>query len=234
MKVNNYKGKALNLGDESQIIELDDKEAMNEKMECTEFADNFKILPIDKIEESTAQIFPIKSIKEIMDLLDTSDDEKTKFPLCKVKANISLLNLSERSFYVGCPDCKKKIAENDTECQHCRKTFEKPAAYYSLSLKLKDHSGDFFADGLGPVGKRIMGMECEEFRDLMNSGDEEKQKALARSVESQTNWFVISPKLNLYNDVKRKRYSVTRVLEIDSEKNAEYIIDAFMKMPQFN
>jgi replication factor A1 len=234
LKVNNYKGKALNLGDESQIIELDDKDAMNEKMECNEFADNFKFLPMDKIEESAAQIYPVKSIKEVMDLLDTSDDEKTKFPLCKVKANIGLLNLSDRSFYVGCPDCKKKIAENDTECQYCRKTFERPAAYYSLSIRLKDHSGDFYADALGAVGKKVMGMECEEFRDIMLSGDEEKQKSLARTIESQTQWFVISPKLNLYNDIKRKRYSITRVLEIDSEKNAEFIIDGFMKMQQFN
>ena len=234
LKVNNYKGKALNLGDESQILELDDKEAMNEKMECTEFADNFKILPIDRIEESNSQVFPIKSIKEIMDLLDTSDDEKTKFPLCKLKANVAQLNISERSFYIGCPDCKKKIAENDTECQYCKKTFEKPAAYYSLSIRLKDHSGDFYADALGAVGKKVMGMECEEFRDLMMSGDEEKQKALARTIESQTMWYVISPKLNLYNDIKRKRYSITRVNEVDSVKNAEYIIDSFMKMSQFN
>ena len=234
LKVNNYKGKSLNLGDESQILELDDKEAMNEKMECANFDGDFKVLPIEKIEENSSQIIPIKSIKEITDLLDTTDDEKFKFPLCKTKASIVQINLNERSFYVGCPDCKKKIAENDTECQFCRKTFASPACYYSLNIRLKDHSGDFYADVLGAVGQKVIGMNCEEFRDLMMSGDEEKQKSLARHVESQTNWFVISPKINVYNDIKRKRYSIIRVNEIDAQKSAEYVIDAFMKLPQFN
>jgi replication factor A1 len=234
LKVNDYKGKTLNMGDESQIVELDDKDAMNEKMECGSFDGNFKVLPIERIEENSGQMYPIKSIKEITDLLDTTDDEKFKFPLCKVKANIVSISLNERSYYTGCPDCKKKIAENDTECQFCRKTFEKPAFYYSLNLKLKDHSGDFYADVLGAVGQKVIGMSCEDFKDIMNSGEEDKQKSIARKVESQSSWFVISPKINLYNDIKRKRYSIIKVIEIDSQKTAEYIIEAFMKMPQFN
>ena len=234
LKVNDYKGKTLNMGDESQIVELDDKEAMNEKMECSSFEGNFKVLPMEKIEENSSQLFPIKSIKEITDLLDTTDDEKFKFPLCKVKANVVSINLNERSYYVGCPDCKKKISVNETECQFCRKTFERPAYYYSLNIKLKDHSGEFYTDVLGAVGQRVMGMSCEDFRDIMNSGEEDKQKSLAKKVESQINWFVISPKINVYNDIKRKRYSIIKVIEIDSQKNAEYIIEAFMKMPQFN
>ena len=68
LKVNNYKGKTLNLGDESQIIELDDKEAMNEKMECNEFQNNFKVLPMEKIEENSKEIHPIKSLVGIMKL----------------------------------------------------------------------------------------------------------------------------------------------------------------------
>jgi len=234
LKVNNYKGKSLNLGDESQIIELDDKEAMNEKMECANFDGNFKVLPIEKIEENNSQMIPIKSIKEITDMLDTTDDEKFKFPLCKVKASIVSINLNERSYYNGCPDCKKKIAENDTECQFCKKTFTNPASYYSLNIKLKDHSGEIYTDVLGAVGQKVIGMNCEEFKDIMMSGDEDKQKSLARQVESQTSWFVISPKINLYNDIKRKRFSIIRVNEVDSQKNAEYIIDSFMKMAQFN
>lgn len=230
LKVNNYKGKSLNMGEESSIIELDDKEAMTEKMECTNFEGNFKNLPIEKIEETMAQIFPIKSIKEIIDLLDSSDDEKFKFPLCKTKASLVQINLNERSFYLGCPECKKKISEGDTECPFCRKTFAAPANYYSLSVKLKDHSGDFYADVLGAVGQKITGMSCEEFKDIMISGDEDKQKSLARQIESQTNWFIISPKINVYNDIKRKRYSIIRVNEIDPQKTTEYILDAFMKL----
>lgn len=234
LKVNNYKGKTLNLGDESQIVELDDKEAMSEKMICADYQGNFKNLPIDKIEENNAQVIPIKSIKEITDMLDASDDDKFKFPLCKVKANIVTMNLNERSYYVGCPDCKKKIAENDNECQYCRKNFNSPAYYYSLNIRLKDHSGDFYADVLGAVGEKVMKMSCEDFKDMMNSGDEERQKDLVKQVESQTNWFVISPKLQVYNDIKRKRFSIIRVNEVDAQKNAEYILEAFMKLPQFN
>lgn len=233
LKVNNYKGKSLNLGDESQIMELDDKEAMNEKMECSNLDGNFKPLPVEKMDQGLETIYPVKSIKEIIEMLDATDDEKYKFPLCKVKANIAQVNMNERSYYIGCPDCKKKIAENDSECPFCKKTFAAPTSYYSLNIRLKDHSGDFYCDVLGAIGQRVMGMNCDEFRELINSGDEEKQKSLARQVESQTSWFIVSPKINVYNDIKRKRYSIMRVLEVDAQKNAEYIIDAFMKMPQF-
>ena len=229
--------KNLTIGDDSVIKEQDNKEALDIQLFCNQQKD-FKDVSTSLGEEkdSMAGYVPqnLKFIKDLIDMLDNVQDENAKLKSCKVKAVISGLTLNHDKFYYeGCPGCKKKITQNNNGeyyCNSCAKSFEKPMLYYTLNFKIKDITGEIYVDVLGQIGQRILGKTAEEIKELFDQKSEEEVKKIISTSDCTQYYFLISPKLHTYNDIRRKRFSILKIDNIDSIVESNRIISELRKI----
>jgi replication factor A1 len=73
----------------------------------------------------------------------------------------------ERMFYLGCPECRKKVIEEVAgyRCENCNKVQTQCVPTYMLSAKMNDLSGSTFMTFPKELGDVIMnGQSADEFR----------------------------------------------------------------------
>jgi len=131
----------------------------------------------------------------------------------KVKANISEFIHSDKNFYVGCSECRRKAKDvtHQYQCTYCKKEHDKPFYIYAFLFKAKDTTGECLLDVIGEVGNNILGIKAEEYRDLFLANEELKFKELIGDLEQKEYFFYIRPRLNYFNGESRKKLSVVKV-----------------------
>lgn len=82
---------------------------------------------------------------------------------------------SKPYYYLACPSCKKKVAEdlNGYRCENCNKSIPKVNPSFNFSIKFGDYSGNVFLGCLGETGDQILGMSAAKFFEIFNSNQGE-------------------------------------------------------------
>jgi len=82
---------------------------------------------------------------------------------------------SKPYYYLACPSCKKKVAEelNGYRCENCAKSFAKANPTYNFSIKFSDLSGNVFLSCFGETGDKILGIHAAKFYEIFNSNQDE-------------------------------------------------------------
>ena len=237
IRITEFKGRNLTLGDDSSILNdatTATKDAVDIKFTCDGFNGEFKPIPQtgqERDENSAYSNQNVAFIKDMSEILDSNESENTKNPNYKIKGIVVNFNHTDRCYYVGCPECKKKLKqEGETECGSCHKKIDKPSYYYTLNVKIKDATGEIYADIIGNVGQKLIGISCEEYKDYVVYKDEAKLKEISSMLEFKTFYFIINPRINIYNDVRRKRYSVLRIDNFDSLQETKRIIKSLVHL----
>ena len=227
-KVGDFNGRNISTVDDTKIIiEPGIKETVELKRFAQGFTDwktfNSVVGGIGGSSDHTNNA-NVVYIKEALSFLDNGEPDD-KIPISKVKATICTINHSEKNFYTGCPDktCKKKLTQETYNwvCNNCGKTYQTPTYYYTLSFRIKDASAEFWVDIFGDLGNKLFKIPCEEYKDLVLNRDEIKLKELSTSLEFQTYMFVVKPKLNIYNNVPKKKLNVFRLEPIDKSSEGK-------------
>jgi hypothetical protein len=152
-------------------------------------------------------------IKDVLQSLDTEPDDRIQYS--KIKATICTINHSEKNFYPGCPEktCRKKLQQDTYAwiCNACGKQTPKPAYYYTLSLRIKDVSAEHWLDLFGDTGQRLFKISCEEYKDLIMNKDEIRLKEISGSLEFKTFYFTVKPKIQVYNNIAKKKLNVFKI-----------------------
>jgi len=244
LKLGEYnKSKNLSIGDDSGIIEQDNKEALDLQLFCNEQdQDFFKDVPVllgEANDPMTGYVHQnLKYIKEITDMLDknANDDnnnDNKKFDSFKVKAVITGLTLNNDKFYYeGCPGCKKKMQANERDeyyCNSCAKNYDKSTLYYTLNIRIKDITGEIYVDILGNIGQKVFGKTAEEIKELLVKGNEDELKKIISGSDYAQYYFLILPKLHIYNDIKRKKFSVIKIDSVESVTETNRIVQVLSK-----
>jgi replication factor A1 len=239
LKLSEYqRTKNLTVGDDSAVILQEDiKEALDMQLFCGEQKDYKDVSThAGDDKDSMAGYVPhnLKHIKDLTDLLDSVEEENARLGSFKVKAVISGLALNQEKFcYEGCPSCKKKMQADESsgeyKCNPCKKSFEKPTLYYTLNFKIKDASGEIYVDVLGQVGQRVLGKTAEEIKELLDSKQDDDVKRTISQADYLQHYFLITPKMQFYNDIKRKRFSVNRIDPVDPVVETNRMVSEMMK-----
>jgi hypothetical protein len=162
--------------------------------------------------EATANT-TIVYIKDVLNALETEPDDR--IPFSKIKATICTINHSEKNFYPGCPEktCRKKLQQDTYTwiCNACGKQSQKPTYYYTLSLRIKDVSAEHWIDIFGDLGAKLFKITCEEYKDLIINKDELKLKEISSGLEFKTFYFVVKPKMQVYNNIPKKKLNVYKI-----------------------
>ena len=116
-----------------------------------------------------------------------STDFDHRFPFYKIRATVTHLGHTEKNFYPGCPnrECNRKLtfANGDWICQSCRQSFKNPRYYYSLNIRVKDCSSEYWVDIFGKPAEMIMNINADDYRNILVNRDEEKLGQISEGVE---------------------------------------------------
>lgn len=245
VKIGEYKGRNLSTFEET-IIKVNPTESdYSGNKECEECINNLLFF----IEENEANIFnndffsdfenlykdklqtyqtteenQIIYIKEILDNLDKVDDNKS---LYKISAVITQIIHNEKNFYIGCNDknCKKKLLydflKKEYSCPVCGRRTKKVTYYYTLSLRVKDASFEYWIDIFGKIAENIMMCTAEEYKDYLQKRDQVKLKEISDRVEFKKFNFWVRPKIQVYNTISKKKLYVCKILPVSVKEEAD-------------
>ena len=245
VKIGEYKGRNLSTFEET-IIKVNPTESdYSGNKECEECINNLLFF----IEENEANIFnndffsdfenlykdklqtyqtteenQIIYIKEILDNLDKVDDNKC---LYKISAVITQIIHNEKNFYIGCNDknCKKKLLydflKKEYSCPVCGRRTKKVTYYYTLSLRVKDASFEYWIDIFGKIAENIMMCTAEEYKDYLQKRDQVKLKEISDRVEFKKFNFWVRPKIQVYNTISKKKLYVCKILPVSVKEEAD-------------
>ena len=171
----------------------------------------------------------------IRDVLESLDDYEDVSNLSKVTAIVTQILHNEKNYYVGCSDrnCKRKLKfEEDTDeyvCPNCRKSTKTPTYYYTLSLRVKDASTEYWIDIFGKTAESIMKCTAEEYKDILESRNEEKLKEITHKVEFKVFNFWVKPKIQTYNTVSKKKLYAYRIEPYNEKSEAHKLVKYLLK-----
>jgi len=161
----------------------------------------------------------ISFLQDVNNAVDASMNQD-KAPLFKVKATISSFMNSEKNYYLGCSECNKKILDdglsNKLQCQSCNKIQDKHNYIYTLSLRIKDSTSEEYIDIYGALAEKLTKMKCEDYRDLVESHDETKLRQLKNEIEYKQYYFLVKPKMHVFNNNARKKIATIKIERVDS------------------
>ena len=242
VKIGEYKGRTLTTFDETcikinppetneYVKELEDFIAKNELN--GEFLDleNNSDIKNEKNREENENYCSV----HIRDVLESLDDYEDVQNLSKITATVTQILHNEKNYYMGCSDrnCKRKLKlEEDTDeyiCPNCRKSTKTPTYYYTLSLRVKDASTEYWIDIFGKTAESIMKCTAEEYKDFLQNRDEKKLKELTQGIEFRVFNFWIKPKLQTYNTISKKKLYAYRIEPYDEKNEAHKLVKYVQK-----
>ena len=158
-----------------------------------------------------------------------STDFDHRFPFYKIRATVTHLGHTEKNFYPGCPnrECNRKLtfANGDWICQSCRQSFKNPRYYYSLNIRVKDCSSEYWVDIFGKPAEMIMNINADDYRNILVNRDEEKLGQISEGVEYKEFYFLLKVRLNKYNDTTKKKFTATKIERINKKENTGRLVN---------
>ena len=184
--------------------------------------------------EFNDKIVYIDSILDEMNKYVLTDFDH-RFPFYKIRATVTHLGHTEKNFYPGCPnrECNRKLtfSNGDWICQSCRQSFKTPRYYYSLNIRVKDCSSEYWVDIFGKPAEMIMNINADDYRNILVNRDEEKLGQISEGVEYKEFYFLLKVRLNKYNDTTKKKFTATKIERINKkESTGKLMNDLKMKL----
>ena len=166
-------------------------------------------------------------IKDVLDSIDSLEESKYIF---KVTAIITQIIHNEKNFYIGCNDknCKKKLMydflKKEYICPGCGRRTKKLTYYYTLNLRIKDASCEYWIDIFGKIAENIMLCTAEEYKEFLQKRDYLKLEEISNRIEFKMYNFWVRPKLQIYNTVSKKKLYICRITPVDKKEETYKLI----------
>ena len=241
VKIGEYKGRTLTSFDET-CIKINPPLTNEYVKELDEFIQKYDIKnEFLDLENNTEMKQETKEENEnynsvhIRDVLESLDEYEDVKDLSKVTAIVTQILHNEKNYYLGCADrnCKRKLKlENDSDeyiCPNCRKSTKTPTYYYTLSLRVKDASTEYWIDIFGKTAESIMKCTAEEYKNILESRDAEKLRELTHKVEFKVFNFWVKPKIQTYNTVSKKKLYAYRIEPYNEKNEAHKLVKYLLK-----
>ena len=241
VKIGEYKGRTLTTFDET-CIKINPPRTNEYVRELEEFIQKNDIKgEFLDLENNTEMKTETKEESEnytsvhIRDVLESLDEYEDVHNLSKVTAIVTQILQNEKNYYLGCSDrnCKRKLKlEGDSDeyiCPNCRRSTKTPTYYYTLSLRVKDASTEYWIDIFGKTAESIMKCTAEEYKNILESGDEEKLKQLTHNVEFKVFNFWVKPKMQTYHTVSKKKLYAYKIEPYNERAEAHKLVKYLLK-----
>ena len=191
-----------------------------------EFFSDFEKL-YKKYQENDENSFNSVFIKDVLQYLEELEEPKN---LSKITATVTQIIHNEKNFYVGCSDknCKKKLIydflNKDYFCPGCGKRTKKLSYYYTLSLRVKDASSEYWIDIFGKTAEYIMLCTAEEYKEYLKERNQIKLKEISNRIEFKIFNFWVKPRLQVYNSISKKKLFIYKIMPVNRKEEAQKLI----------
>ena len=109
-------------------------------------------------------------LAEVTEQLSTGEisDEEVRNMFFYASGYVSFMKNDDRTFYLACPECKKKVMEESCgwRCESCDKAQPTCVPTYMLLAKISDVSDNLFVNFYRDEGTALMGIKAEKLREL--------------------------------------------------------------------
>ena len=116
-----------------------------------------------------------KLLAEVLDQVNGSEhsEEDLRSMFFYVSGFVAYMKNDDRSFYLACPECKRKVMEDACgwRCENCDKAHPNCIPTYMLMAKISDVSESLFCNFYRDEGTALMGLKAEKLRELKDQGD---------------------------------------------------------------
>ena len=240
VRVNDFNGKNITTTNETNIdINPKNNSIYNEEIEEIKKVfnnENFNLKKNDKIinskENKNNNNNNNNKIDFMLTILDSmskfSEDYNHKFPFYTIKVTVTYINHNDKNFYPGCPnkECSRKLMyENKWVCNNCHKSFDYPKYYYSLNIRVKDCSCEFWIDIFDRVAENFLKINANNYRKLLLDRDDNKLKEISNEILYKDFIFTIKVKNQDYNGVNKKKFNAIKIEKVNNKKEAYKILD---------
>ena len=235
-KVGEFNGKNLSTYDET-TIQINPSNSIKEVFELDNFIKNYKgefneledlnELFQKKFKEKVDEKYNISYIKDTLDSIDAIDEVNSFSKIC---ATVTQIIHNEKNYYMGCSDrnCKRKLIfdneKNKYSCPNCKRLYDNPTYYYTLSLRVKDASCEHWIDIFGKTAENILKISAEDYRKLLMPRDENKLREISKLIEFKTFYFYVKPKLQMYNTISKKKLYASKIECIDVKNECRKMV----------
>ena len=235
-KVGEFNGKNLSTYDET-TIQINPSNSIKEVFELDNFIKNYKgefneledlnELFQKKFKEKVDEKYNISYIKDTLDSIDAIDEVNSFSKIC---ATVTQIIHNEKNYYMGCSDrnCKRKLIfdneKNKYSCPNCKRLYDNPTYYYTLSLRVKDASCEHWIDIFGKTAENILKISAEDYRKLLMPRDENKLREISKLIEFKTFYFFVKPKLQMYNTISKKKLYASKIECIDVKNECRKMV----------
>ena len=241
VKIGEYKGRNLTTFDET-CIKINPPRTNEYVKELDEFIQKYDIKSefLD-LENNSEMKVETKEDNEnymsvhIRDVLESLDDYEEVHNMSKVTAIVTQILHNEKNYYMGCSDktCKRKLKFDDDReeyvCPNCKNGTKNPTYYYTLSLRVKDSSTEYWIDIFGKTAESIMKCTAEEYKDFLENRNEEKLKELTHQIEFKVFNFWVKPKLQTYNSISKKKLYAYKIEPYNEKAEAHKLVKYLLK-----
>ena len=241
VKIGEYKGRNLTTFDET-CIKINPPRTNEYVKELDEFIQKYDIKSefLD-LENNSEMKVETKEDNEnymsvhIRDVLESLDDYEEVHNMSKVTAIVTQILHNEKNYYMGCSDktCKRKLKfDEDREeyvCPNCKNGTKNPTYYYTLSLRVKDSSTEYWIDIFRKTAESIMKCTAEEYKDFLENRNDEKLKELTHQIEFKVFNFWVKPKLQTYNSISKKKLYAYKIEPYNEKAEAHKLVKYLLK-----
>ncbi len=156
-------------------------------------------------------------------------------PTFNIKATVYGINHSNKNYFTGCPNkaCRKKLSktnENEWFCQACKEKYTEPYYYYTVSLKIKDLTGEHFVDLFGDTVTTLFGIRADEYNIMIENNNIEKLNEINSQIEFQKFYFSGKASIQKYNNRIKKQFFVYRFEKINIKNESYQILENIKKI----
>lgn len=244
VKVGDFNGRNISTFDETSIVL--NPSNIKEINELSLFVSSYKeqYLELDRSGKDGALMgggismdgdkYNISYIKDILDTLDETEDVSN---FSWIKATVTQIIHNEKNYYMGCGDknCKRKLILNDAgkyTCPSCNKIYDRPTYYYTLSVRVKDCSFEFWIDIFGKNAESLMKMTAEEYKDILMSRNVVKLKEISDKIEFKQFYFSIKPKMQMYHTsvMPKKKIYAYKIESVNMNIHARKLLGYIKKV----
>ena len=184
-------------------------------------------------------LFDIDYIKDILDILDYPELEHSN-RIYKIKIFITQILHNHKNFYIGCPNenCKKKLSEENIikkQCEFCKINFKEPQCYYTLNIRIKDCTYEYWVDIFGKCAEELFGIIALEYKNALNENNYYILDKIRDKVEFTEYFFYIKPKIQKFgNGMEKKKLYVNKIEKINFLYEAIKNANKFLKILGIN
>ncbi|KAF5098687.1 hypothetical protein D0Z00_001940 [Geotrichum galactomycetum] len=223
-KINDFNGRSLSLLNSSSLIispDIPESHLMSGWYDSNGKGQSFQSQVDNRAKKEEPKRITLETV--LLENLGHSDEPD----YFSVKAMAAVISQNGTLYYPSCPDCRKKLVQmpdTNWRCERCNKMFEKPFYRYVLSVCLNDETEQIWASAFEDSGNMIVGVTANELAELNETNPELKIRKLQEFPRLEY-IFRIRATQDIYNDVKRVRFSIVSISKLDYAAEAHKLIN---------